>query len=168
MAEGVACHPELLLGCQLYVSKISPIKTQTLYWLQPFEQVTMDLRWHNGPAWCMLPVSAETTVSASEQAHLPSNMCTAQLRERPPLSKWQSPGTRATVCACTLGWGGGECQWGSSPQASLHSDRQTISLSPSVPFFLPSFLSSLCFSLSFLPFLSSSAPSPPPWTSIGC
>lgn len=30
MAEGVACHPELLLRSQLYVSKISPIKTQTL------------------------------------------------------------------------------------------------------------------------------------------
>jgi hypothetical protein len=36
-------------------------------WLQPFEQVTMDLHWHNGPSWCMFPVTIETTVSASER-----------------------------------------------------------------------------------------------------
>jgi hypothetical protein len=55
----------------------------------------------------MFPVTTETTVSACEQAHLPSNMfsipqaeqCTAQLRKRPPLSKRQSHGTWATVSA---------------------------------------------------------------------
>lgn len=59
----------------------------------------MDLCWHNGPARCMFPVSAETTVSASEQAHLPSNMfsipqaerCTARLRKRPPTEQMAEP-----------------------------------------------------------------------------
>lgn len=47
----------------------------------------------------MFTVSAETTVSASEQAHLPSNMfsipqaepCTAQLRQRPPTEQMAEP-----------------------------------------------------------------------------
>lgn len=47
----------------------------------------------------MFPVSAETTVSASEQAHLPSNMfsvpqaeqCTARLRKRPPTEQMAEP-----------------------------------------------------------------------------
>lgn len=47
----------------------------------------------------MLPVSAETTVSASEQTHLPSNMfsipqaerCTARLRKRPPTEQMAEP-----------------------------------------------------------------------------
>lgn len=57
----------------------------------------------------MFPVNAETTVSASEQAHLPSNMfsipqaeqCTAQLRKHPPTEKMAEPWNQATVRMCT-------------------------------------------------------------------
>lgn len=56
----------------------------------------------------MLPVSAETTVSASKQAHLPSNMlsvpqaeqCTAQPGKRPPTGQMAEPrntGSRARM-----------------------------------------------------------------------
>lgn len=55
----------------------------------------------------MFPVSAETTVSASEQAHLPSNMfsipqaehCTAQLRKCPPTERMAEP-RNVGNCAC--------------------------------------------------------------------
>lgn len=48
----------------------------------------------------MFPVTAETTVSVSERAHLPSNMfsipqaepCAARLRKRPPTEQMAEPG----------------------------------------------------------------------------
>ena len=90
----------------------------------------------------MFPVSAETTVSASEQAHLPRNMfsipqaerCTARPRRRPPTEQTAEPrntGSRQRVRTeghrHTAGGAVGRDSGGCSRQASLHSDRQTIS-----------------------------------------
>lgn len=119
----------------------------------------------------MFPVTAETTVSVSERAHLPSNMfsipqaepCAARLRKRPPTEQMAEPwntGDRERLRK-SLGWS----PWQEQREGAvggildrLHfteaSNKHTKSGSASLPALLSfsslhfsPFLPSFCFSL---------------------
>lgn len=135
----------------------------------------------------MFPVTAETTVSVSERAHLPSNMfsipqaerCAARLRKRPPTEQMAEPWNTGDCerLRKSLGWSPWQEQQEGAVGGTLdklHFTETSNKHTKSGPAFLPCpsflllfpFLFYLSFSFPILALFSSCPPPSLPSTSL--